>query len=268
MRSHRETRALGGGKGGIRELGNTDRTTDFGFRTVPRDEKSGLVHGVFSSVASRYDVMNDAMSFGIHRLWKDAMIDWLAPKPGQELLDIAGGTGDVAIRFLSRVGDTRATVLDLTESMLDIGRQRATRLSLDDRIAWVNGDATRLPFDSNRFDACTMAFGIRNIDAKEDAIREAYRVLRFGGRLLVLEFGQVPVPMLRKIYDHYSFRVIPWLGSMIANDRASYEYLVESIRRFPDQASFVEMLGGCGFERVAFRNLTMGVVAIHSGWKI
>ena len=247
---------------------DSNHTTDFGFRTVTRAEKPGLVRDVFSNVAPRYDIMNDAMSFGIHRLWKDAMIDWLAPRPGQELLDVAGGTGDVAIRFLSRAGNTHATVLDLTEGMLEIGRRRAQGLSLDDRVEWVLGDATRLPFESNRFDACTMAFGIRNVDAKTDAIREAFRVLRFGGRLLVLEFSRVPVPILRKIYDLYSFQVIPRLGSMIANDRNSYRYLVESIRRFPDPAGFADMLRGCGFERVAFRSLTMGVVAIHSGWKI
>ncbi len=249
-------------------MNDSGHTTDFGFRTVARTEKQGLVRDVFSNVAPRYDVMNDAMSFGIHRLWKDALVDWLAPKSGQELLDIAGGTGDITIRFLSRAENTRATVLDLTEDMLEIGRRRVRGLSLDDRVEWVLGDATRLPFESNRFDACTMSFGIRNVDKKKEAIREAFRVLRFGGRLLVLEFSHVPVPILRRIYDLYSFQVIPRLGSMIANDRDSYQYLVESIRRFPDPDRFADMLRGCGFERVVFRRLTMGVVAIHSGWKI
>ncbi len=248
-------------------MAQTEQTTDFGFQTVARSEKPGLVREVFSSVSSRYDVMNDVMSLGIHRLWKDVMINWLAPRPGQELLDIAGGTGDVATRFVSRAPDTRATVLDMTEGMLEMGRERARKTAVGDRISWVNGDATRLPFEPCSFDACTMAFGIRNVEARDEALKEAHRVLRFGGRLLVLEFSQVPVPILRRIYDLYSFEVIPWLGSMIANDRPSYQYLVESIRRFPDQECFAELMRECGFQRVAYRNLTMGVVAIHSGWK-
>ena len=245
-----------------------ERTTHFGFETVGEDEKAGRVHGVFSSVASRYDVMNDAMSLGIHRLWKDAMLDWLAPRPGAKLLDVAGGTGDIAFRFLDRVmGDGSVTVLDMTEDMLRAGQARAEKEGYDD-IDWVVGDAMALPFEKNSFDVYTISYGIRNVTRIEDALAEAFRVLRPGGRLMVLEFSQVPVPMLQWLYDRYSFNVIPALGQTIAGDRASYQYLVESIRRFPDQDRFAEMIRAAGFEMVKYRNLSMGITALHSGWKI
>ncbi|PPB82558.1 demethylmenaquinone methyltransferase/2-methoxy-6-polyprenyl-1,4-benzoquinol methylase [Albidovulum inexpectatum] len=247
---------------------NTTRTTHFGFRDVPEEEKASLVHGVFTRVASRYDLMNDLMSAGIHRLWKDAMMDWLAPRPGQHLLDVAGGTGDIAFRFLRRAPQTRATVVDMTESMLIEGRRRAEADQLGERLDWVVGDAMALPFADNSFDRYTISFGIRNVTRIEDALAEAYRVLRPGGRLMVLEFSQVPVPGLQWLYDLYSFNVIPAMGQVVTGDRDSYQYLVESIRRFPDQDTFADMIRAAGFEQVKYRNLTMGVAALHSGWKI
>ncbi len=243
-------------------------TTHFGFQTVPEDEKAGRVHGVFTSVASRYDVMNDVMSLGIHRLWKDAMMDWLAPRPGQRLLDVAGGTGDVAFRFLGRAPSSRATVLDLTESMLDAGRERAEAEDLSGRLDWVVGDAMALPVEDARFDVYTISFGIRNVTRPEVALAEAYRVLKPGGRLMVLEFSQIPNDLMQRAYDLYSFNVIPRMGQAIAGDRDSYQYLVESIRRFPDQDTFADMIRGAGFEQVRYRNLSMGIAALHSGWKL
>ncbi len=245
-----------------------DRTTHFGFQTVPEDEKAGRVHGVFTSVASRYDVMNDVMSLGVHRLWKDAMMDWLAPRPGQRLLDVAGGTGDIAFRFLGRAPSATATVLDLTESMLEAGRARAQAQDLGGRIDWVVGDAMALPFEDASFDVYTISFGIRNVTRPEVALQEAFRVLRPGGRLMVLEFSQIPNDLMQKAYDLYSFNVIPRMGQAIARDRDSYQYLVESIRRFPDQESFAEMIRAAGFDQVRYRNLSMGIAALHSGWKL
>lgn len=245
-----------------------DRTTHFGFEDVREDDKAGRVHGVFTSVASRYDIMNDVMSGGVHRLWKDAMMDWLAPRPDQRLLDVAGGTGDVAFRFLARAPRAHATVLDLTEPMLTEGRARAEAGRLGNRLDWVVGDAMALPFPDACFDVYTISFGIRNVTRIGDALNEAFRVLRPGGRLMVLEFSRVPVPMLRWAYDRYSFNVIPAMGKAITGDRDSYRYLVESIRRFPDQAAFADMVGQAGFDQVRYRDLTMGVAALHSGWKL
>ena len=247
---------------------DSTRTTHFGFREVAEDQKAGMVHGVFTNVASKYDIMNDAMSMGIHRIWKDAMMDWLAPRNGQRLLDVAGGTGDIAFRFLKRAPQADVVVLDMTESMLEEGRKRAEAAQLADRLEWVVGDAMALPFANDSFDVYTISFGIRNVTRIEDALREAFRVLRPGGRLMVLEFSQLPNPGLQKLYDLYSFNVIPRLGQAIANDRDSYQYLVESIRRFPDQESFAQMIREAGFENVKYRNLTMGVAVLHSGWKI
>lgn len=244
------------------------KETHFGFQTVAEDEKAGLVHGVFSRVASRYDVMNDVMSVGIHRIWKNAMMDWLAPRDGQQLLDVAGGTGDIAFRFLDRAPKARVTVCDMTESMLVEGRKRAEAETLADRLSWVTGDAMALPFKDNSFDRYTISFGIRNVTRIPDALAEAFRVLRPGGRLMVLEFSQLPVPAMQWAYDRYSFNVIPAMGQMIANDRDSYQYLVESIRKFPDQDSFAGMIRDAGFDRVQYRNLSMGIAALHSGWKL
>lgn len=245
-----------------------DKTTHFGFQTVAEGDKAGMVHGVFTRVASRYDIMNDLMSGGVHRLWKDAMMDWLAPRPGQRLLDVAGGTGDVAFRFLKRAPSSSAVVCDMTESMLIEGRKRAEAEHQADRLDWVVGDAMALPFADNSFDVYTISFGIRNVTRIPDALKEAYRVLKPGGRLMVLEFSQIPNAMLQKAYDLYSFNVIPVMGQIVANDRDSYQYLVESIRKFPDQDTFAAMIRQAGFEQVKYRNLTMGVAALHSGWKI
>jgi demethylmenaquinone methyltransferase / 2-methoxy-6-polyprenyl-1,4-benzoquinol methylase len=246
----------------------TDKTTHFGSRQVREDEKAGLVHGVFTNVASKYDVMNDVMSVGVHRLWKDAMMDWLAPRDGQRLLDVAGGTGDIAFRFLKRAPGAEAVVLDMTESMLVEGRKRAEAEAMADRLDWVTGDAMALPFDDNSFDVYTISFGIRNVTRIPDALSEAFRVLRPGGRLMVLEFSQLPNPGLQKAYDLYSFNVIPRMGKLIANDRDSYQYLVESIRNFPDQDTFASMIADAGFGQVKYRNLSMGIAALHSGWKL
>ena len=247
---------------------DTSTTTHFGAREVPEGEKSGLVHEVFSSVASRYDVMNDVMSLGIHRLWKDAMMDWLAPRSNQRLLDVAGGTGDISFRFLKRAPEASAVVLDLTEPMLVEGRKRAEAEAMSDRLDWVTGDAMALPLPDNSFDVYTISFGIRNVTRIPDALAEAFRVLRPGGRLMVLEFSQLPNPAMQKAYDLYSFNVIPRMGQAIANDRDSYQYLVESIRNFPDQDTFASMIRDAGFEQVKYRNLSMGIAALHSGWKL
>ena len=238
-----------------------EKTTHFGFQSVPEAEKAGRVQGVFGSVASKYDVMNDAMSLGIHRIWKDAMMDWLAPRPGQRLLDVAGGTGDIAFRFLKRAGHGHATVLDLTEPMLIEGRKRAEAAAMADSLDWLVGDAMALPFADNSFD-------IRNVTRPQEALNEAFRVLRPGGRLMVLEFSQIPNDLMQWAYDLYSFNIIPRLGKAIANDRESYQYLVESIRRFPDQETFLGMIREAGFGNAKYRNLSMGIACLHSGWKI
>jgi len=243
-------------------------TTHFGFRTVGADQKAGLVQGVFSRVASKYDVMNDLMSAGVHRLWKDAMMDWLAPRPGQRLIDVAGGTGDIAFRFLTRAPGASAVVVDLTEPMLIEGRARAEAAAMGGALDWVVGDAMALPFADASFDVYTISFGIRNVTRIEAALAEAHRVLRPGGRLMVLEFSRMVSPPLQWAYDRYSFNVIPVMGQIVASDRDSYQYLVESIRRFPEQERFAAMIREAGFGQVRFRNLSMGIAALHSGWKI
>jgi demethylmenaquinone methyltransferase/2-methoxy-6-polyprenyl-1,4-benzoquinol methylase len=205
---------------------------------------------------------------GIHRIWKDAMMDWLAPRPGQKLLDVAGGTGDISFRFLKRAGRGHSTVLDLTESMLVEGRKRAEATAMSDSLDWVVGDAMKLPFKDNTFDVYTISFGIRNVTRPQEALNEAYRVLKPGGRLMVLEFSQIPNDLMQKAYDLYSFNVIPRMGQVIAGDRDSYQYLVESIRKFPDQETFLGMVREAGFENAKYRNLTMGIACLHSGWKI
>lgn len=247
---------------------HVNQTTHFGFETVNAAEKAGKVQGVFNSVAAKYDVMNDVMSIGIHRIWKEAMMDWLAPRCGQTLIDVAGGTGDVSFKFLNRAGSGHATVLDLTENMLIEGRKRAEASEMEQSLDWLVGDAMALPFADNSFDVYTISFGIRNVTRPDDALSEAFRVLRPGGRLMVLEFSQIPVPLVQKAYDLYSFNIIPALGKMIANDRDSYQYLVESIRKFPDQETFLNMIRSAGFENVSYRNLSLGIAALHSGWKI
>ena len=245
-----------------------EQTTHFGFETVPEAQKAGKVQNIFNSVASKYDIMNDVMSVGIHRIWKEAMMDWLAPRPSQKLIDVAGGTGDVSFKFLKRSGSGHATVLDITENMLIEGRKRADADKIPDSLDWIVGDAMFLPFADNTFDVYTISFGIRNVTRPQEALNEAFRVLRPGGRLMVLEFSQIPVPLVQKAYDLYSFNVIPTMGKLIANDRSSYQYLVESIRKFPDQETFLSMLQNAGFKNNNYRNLSLGIAALHSGWKI
>ncbi len=245
------------------------KETHFGYQTIAEDEKAQKVEGVFTSVASKYDIMNDVMSMGIHRAWKNEFINWLDPRPQQKLLDVAGGTGDIAFRFLKKAGPTaHATICDMTEAMLIEGQNRPEGKAMASQLNWVVGDAMALPFENNAFDRYTISFGIRNVTRIEDAIKEAYRVLDFGGRMMILEFSQLPDETMQKLYDFYSFNFIPTMGQIIANDRASYQYLVESIRRHPPQEKLAQMMRQAGFENVTYRNLTFGVCAIHSGWKL
>lgn len=251
----------------------TSESVSFGFKDVQAGDKAGLVKGVFDRVASRYDLMNDLMSGGVHRLWKGMALDWLDPQPGQVLLDVAGGTGDMALGFLERAArkarrrgegvPARAIICDINEMMLRAGLgQRGARPDL----ARVAGDAERLPLADRSVDVCTIAFGIRNVTRIEAALAEMRRVLRPGGRLMVLEFSTVNVPGLDALYEAYSFKVIPRLGQLVAGDGEAYRYLVESIRRFPDQARFAGMMRGAGFREVAWRDLSGGIAALHSGW--
>jgi len=252
-------------------MSDEQRTVPFGFREVAEGEKSRLVGRIFTNVARRYDVMNDLMSLGVHRIWKQALLDWLAPSPDTQLLDVAGGTGDIAFRFLDRLspkkGSARATVCDINPEMLAVGRARAQERNCLDRVDFAGGDAERLPFPDANFDAYTIAFGIRNVTHVERALTEAYRVLKPGGRFLCLEFSKVDNPTLERLYDFWSFNAIPAIGQAIANDRAAYEYLVESIRRFPPQKTFAAMIEAAGFKQVKWRDLSGGIVAMHSGWK-
>jgi demethylmenaquinone methyltransferase/2-methoxy-6-polyprenyl-1,4-benzoquinol methylase len=241
----------------------------FGFDEVDPDAKAARVGDVFRRVAARYDLMNDVMSGGVHRLWKEALLDWLAPRAGTHLLDVAGGTGDIATRFLARTdGQARATLVDINDAMLAVGRDRAVDAGWLGEIDWVAGDAMRLPFADRSFDCFTIAFGIRNVTRIDAALAEARRVLRPGGRFLCLEFSRVVLPALAGIYDAYSFNVVPLLGRLVARDAASYRYLVESIRRFPDQAAFAALMRGADLEQVRWRNLSGGIAAIHSGWRL
>jgi len=246
--------------------------TSFGFREVAEGERQGLVNEVFSNVAERYDLMNDLMSGGQHRLWKSDFITMLNPPQGPtpfRLLDVAGGTGDVALRFMARGGPgCSATICDISAEMLAVSRRKATAAGLDHRVAIVEGNAEALPFADRSFDAYTIAFGIRNVTHIDRALREARRVLKPGGRFLCLEFSHVDVPLLDNLYDFHSFNVIPKLGELAAGAAEPYQYLVESIRKFPTQEAFAAMIRDAGFERVSFRNLTGGVAAIHSGWRL
>jgi demethylmenaquinone methyltransferase/2-methoxy-6-polyprenyl-1,4-benzoquinol methylase len=250
---------------------DSEPKASFGFRDVPEADKARLVGDVFSSVAGRYDVMNDLMSAGIHRLWKHALVDWLAPTPDMQLLDVAGGTGDIAFRFLDRLGaratTAHATVCDINEEMLAVGRQRTLQRRLEGRMAFTCGDAENLPFPDASFDAYTIAFGIRNVTRIDRALAEAHRVLKPRGHFLCLEFSKVENPLLGRLYDFWSFNVIPVIGQAVASDRAAYEYLVESIRRFPAREAFAGMIDAAGFRRTRWRDLTGGIVTIHSAWK-
>lgn len=240
------------------------QTTSFGFRTVEEDEKAPMVRNVFDSVASRYDIMNDLMSGGMHRLWKNSMVEWLAPRDGMRIVDVAGGTGDIAQRIRRRA-DCHVTVLDINEQMIIEGRDRAIDTARTEGLSWACGNAEKLPLPDASLDAYTIAFGIRNVTYIDKALAEALRVLRPGGRFLCLEFSKVTNEFWQKCYDGYSFNVIPKIGKQITGDEDAYRYLVESIRRFPDQEHFAEMMRKAGFDNVQYRNMTKGVVALHSG---
>jgi len=259
-----------------------------GFREVPEEQKSKLVGDVFSSVAGNYDLMNDLMSVGLHRLWKDRLVSKLRPFPGMQHLDVAGGTGDVAFRVVDaiqkaeqrspgnmladaeEVDQTRVYVCDINPNMLEVGKQRAKERGLGNAssLVWMEGDAEALSLKDNSMDGYTIAFGIRNVTHIDRALKEAHRVLRRGGRFLCLELSHVSTPGFKEIYDAYSFSIIPAMGQMVSGDRASYQYLVESIRKFPTQEKFASMIADAGFQDVQYENLVGGVVAIHSGFKL
>ncbi|KAL5016070.1 hypothetical protein ScPMuIL_005659 [Solemya velum] len=265
-----------------------EKQTHFGYQYIPEEQKEKKVYEVFENVASKYDLMNDAMSTGVHRLWKDSFVKALAPSPGTQLLDMAGGTGDIAFRFLKYIktqeekiaaarqgtpeGEvtpmSHVTVADINKEMLKVGEMRAEKRGIKSGISWLQANAENLQFPENTFDAYTIAFGIRNCTHIDKVISEAYRVLKPGGRFMCLEFSRVGNPIIRSLYDLYSFQVIPVLGQVLARDWKSYQYLVESIRQFPDQDTFKRMIQDGGFKAVSFENLTFGVAAIHSGFKI
>lgn len=246
--------------------------THFGYSTIPLADKQGRVDDVFHSVARRYDLMNDLMSGGLHRAWKDALLTAVNPPKGDRafaLLDLAGGTGDVAFRVAQAGGpNTRVTVCDINAEMLAVGAERAASRGLDHAVTFEQGNAEELPYADKSFDCVTIAFGIRNVPRIDRALAEAYRVLKIGGRFLCLEFSSVDVPGLDALYEFYSFKVIPRVGQAVTGDREAYQYLVESIRKFPRPQAFAGMIGEAGFRRVSFRQMTGGVVALHSGWKL
>jgi demethylmenaquinone methyltransferase / 2-methoxy-6-polyprenyl-1,4-benzoquinol methylase len=244
---------------------------DFGARQVPLDDKQALVDDVFRSVARRYDLMNDLMSFGLHRAWKDALVTAVNPPKNRPfaLLDIAGGTGDIAMRVVAAGGgDSRATVCDINPEMLAVGRERAEARGLAGALSFAEANAEALPFADRSFEAATIAFGIRNVPRIDTALAEAFRVLKIGGRFVCLEFSAVAMPGLGALYDLYSFNVIPALGRAVVGDAHSYRYLVESIRRFPKPEVFAEMMRAAGFARVSHRLMSGGIVALHSGWRL
>ena len=252
----------------------SEKTIDFGFETSPETEKAGRVRDVFDAVAGNYDLMNDAMSMGVHRIWKDLTITKLNPQPGELLIDIAGGTGDLARRFITKAETVRtrrggaapqAIICDINAEMLLAGID--ARKDHGMALTRICGDAQSLPFPDNYADAITMSFGIRNVTDRDMALRDFWRVLKPGGRLFILEFSRPPDELLRKIYDAYSLNVIPKIGKTLVGDEASYQYLVESIRRFPPQDAFADMISAAGFSRVGYHNFTGGVAALHWGWK-
>lgn len=244
------------------------KTTDFGFRTVARDEKQAMVADVFHSVAAKYDVMNDLMSFGIHRIWKRFTIDCSGVRRGQRVLDLAGGTGDLAAKFSGMVGEQGLVVLaDINDSMLKVGRDKLRDRGIVGNISYVQANAEALPFPDNYFDCITIAFGLRNVTEKDKALRSMFRILKPGGRLLVLEFSKPRLAPLNKAYDAYSFHVLPKIGALVVKDPDSYRYLAESIRMHPDQETLKDMMVNAGFDNVTYFNLTGRIVALHRGFK-
>jgi demethylmenaquinone methyltransferase / 2-methoxy-6-polyprenyl-1,4-benzoquinol methylase len=250
-------------------MDNFDRKVDFGFEKIAWADKAGRVSSVFSSVAGKYDVMNDLMSFGVHRLWKQFALSLTGLRPGQRALDVAGGTGDLAAGMLRQVGKSGSVVLsDVNPKMLEIGRDRLLDRGLVGNVECIVADAERLPFEDNSFDCVTIGFGLRNVTDKAAALKSMHRVLKVGGQLLVLEFSTPVARGLASIYDAYSFKVLPLLGRLVANDADSYRYLAESIRMHPNQETLLEMLRAAGFAQARYHNLTGGIVAVHRGYKI
>ena len=245
----------------------SDQMIDFGYRQVPREDKQALVAGVFSSVAPSYDLMNDLMSAGIHRLWKDALMDWMAPRPHQTLVDLAGGTGDIALRFLRRGGGS-AHIIDINPDMLAAGKKRKALMPFADQLQWTVASAESLPLEDNSADRVTIAFGLRNVTDRMAALKQAYRILKPGGRFCCLEFSHISQPQLSAIYDIWSFKAMPRIGRLVAGDEDAYRYLAESIRQFPDQNRLMAMMAEAGFAQIRYRNLSQGIAAIHSGWKL
>ena len=247
----------------------TKNKTHFGYQTVDENEKESLVAGVFDSVASKYDIMNDVMSFGVHRIWKKIAMQHTGLKPGERALDVAGGTGDLTIEMSKQVGPTGEVVIsDINAAMLEEGRKRLLDKGYGANIKFVEANAEDLPFDDNSFNCITIAFGLRNVTHQDRALASMYRVLKPGGRLLILEFSRPVVPGLNKLYDFYSFNILPKMGKLIANDEESYRYLAESIRMHPDQATLKAMMVEAGFERCSYHNMTGGIVALHKGFKL
>ena len=245
------------------------QSASFGYRDVPASEKAGMVRQVFESVAPRYDLMNDLMSGGVHRLWKNTLVDVVNPRAGEKLLDVAGGTGDVAFRLLKKQGERGdVTVCDINAAMLSVGRARAVDRGLLRGLTWTTGDAENLPFPDRSFDGYTIAFGLRNVTDIDEALSEAWRVLKPGGRFYCLEFSKVTSAPVASVYDAYSSRALPFFGRLVAKDAESYSYLHESIRRFPSQRELAARLRRAGFANVAWRDMTLGVVALHSGWRV
>ena len=246
---------------------SNDDFTDFGRSDILKSKKTSLVKNLFGEVSENYDLMNDLMSFGIHRLWKESFIDWMAPRKNHHLLDLAGGTGDIGLSYLKR-GGGKVTIADLNFKMLSLGKDKHVSKNFNERVFWLASNGERLPFNDNYFDIVSISFGLRNISDKSLALNEIFRVLKPGGRFMCLEFSKVTTPFLDSLYQLWSANVIPRLGEKISGQKTNYEYLVESIKRFPNQDELASLIRSSRFSFVKFRNLSGGIAAIHSGWKI